>query len=218
MGFMSALTVILPSECGEKVSLAITILLSQILELLVLSDILPPSGEGDFPLSGMYVIFQIILISLSVVECVVVTKIYFTPCEKGIPIWLKSFVRSKYVHVLVRFNSMSRETKDGGKIEPGNDSGFEMTQPNHSVARSLNSSKSDISNSSKSDISKHMQLLDSQLASLASYDVNISHGSQEWKIVSIFIDRVFLIFYIAFLLIGFFTFLFSMVMQIWGAD
>jgi hypothetical protein len=43
---------LLPAESGEKVSLEVTVLLSQSVFLLVISDFLPPSAD-NFPILGM---------------------------------------------------------------------------------------------------------------------------------------------------------------------
>ena len=48
MTFLSVLCFILPVESGEKVSLGVTVLLSQVVELIVIAEILPPSAES-FP-------------------------------------------------------------------------------------------------------------------------------------------------------------------------
>jgi len=44
---------LLPPESGEKVSLEVTVLLSQAVFLLVISDFLPPSAQ-NFPILGKY--------------------------------------------------------------------------------------------------------------------------------------------------------------------
>ena len=49
---ISMIGFLLPSESGEKVSLQLTALLSYVLLLLVVVDIIPPTGE-KFPLIGM---------------------------------------------------------------------------------------------------------------------------------------------------------------------
>ncbi|XP_075240192.1 acetylcholine receptor subunit alpha-like [Convolutriloba macropyga] len=100
MGFMSILSLILPVECGEKVSLGVTILLAQVVELLVLSDILPPGTSDDFPIIGYFVIFLIILVSISVIVCVGVTAVYYTPHCKNVPKWMVRLISSRLMSIL----------------------------------------------------------------------------------------------------------------------
>ena len=208
MGVMSVLTVILPPESGEKVSLAITVLLSQILELLVLSDILPPSGENDFPLTGIYVIFQIILVALSVFECVIVTRIYFTCAEKKVPNWLKNLIASKVVHVLVTHDCQSKDATGGGsKVGQGdeevNKNEFELINKPNSLA-----SRKRIENTGTAE---KTSISESENDSLDRYDKNSGFETREWQILAMFIERVFLICYAIFLIVGFLTYLFGMI-------
>ena len=75
---LSFLCFLLPIESGEKVSIGITIFLSQTVQLLVMNDILPPTAK-DFPILGQFVVFTIALISISVVNSVLVVKVHLTP-------------------------------------------------------------------------------------------------------------------------------------------
>ena len=100
MGLLSILSLMLPVECGEKVSLGVTILLAQVVELLVLSEILPPSTANDFPIAGRLVIFLIVLASISVFVCVFVTVVYYTPECKCVPVWIVRVISSRVMGVL----------------------------------------------------------------------------------------------------------------------
>ena len=100
MGFMSILSTILPVECGEKVSLGVTILLAQVVELLVLSDILPPSTADDFPIAGRLVISLIVLSSVSVFVCVFVSALYYTPQNNNVPKWIVCIISSRLMGAL----------------------------------------------------------------------------------------------------------------------
>ena len=172
MGLISVLALILPPESGEKVSLAITVLLSQILELLVLSEILPASGEKDFPLIGVYVIFQIMMVALSVIECVLIAKIHFNADQgKPAPKWLLTLISEEKNEVSSRLNQMDQITR----VETA-----EQTESNGDDEAQMNS----------------------KAASLA------------WSRMANIIDRVFLIGYASFLLIGFLAFLIIVITEI----
>ncbi|XP_075264456.1 neuronal acetylcholine receptor subunit alpha-7-like, partial [Convolutriloba macropyga] len=74
--FLNVLSVILPVESGEKSSLAITIMLAQVVNLLILSSILPTSSEF-FPALGRYFLITIALIGLSLIYNCTITNYFF---------------------------------------------------------------------------------------------------------------------------------------------
>ena len=121
LGCLPLLTFLLPFEFGEKISLGLTVLLAQVVELLVLSDIIPPTSKANFPELGKFVISLIILISLSIVESVVVTAVYSLTPQTKVPALLRILLRSKNTnedpmidHVITRGKeSRSRESNPG---------------------------------------------------------------------------------------------------------
>ena len=66
ISFLSVLVFYLPSDSGEKVSLSISILLSLTVFFLLLAEIIPPTSLA-VPLLGKYLLFTMILVTLSVV-------------------------------------------------------------------------------------------------------------------------------------------------------
>ncbi|KAL4239553.1 acetylcholine-gated cation-selective channel [Mactra antiquata] len=84
---------LLPSESGEKVSLEVTVLLSQAVFLLVISDFLPPSAE-TFPIIGTYFAVSMLLVCMSLVLSVLVLNIHHRGDINGkiVPRWAKLFV------------------------------------------------------------------------------------------------------------------------------
>ena len=79
-----------------------TVLLAQIVELLVLSDIVPPSSNDGFPVFGQFMICLIGLITLAIMESVIVSTIYFFPAERKMSTSLKKLINSKLAN---RFTS-----------------------------------------------------------------------------------------------------------------
>ncbi|XP_050535762.1 acetylcholine receptor subunit alpha-like 1 isoform X3 [Daktulosphaira vitifoliae] len=65
ISFLSVLVFYLPSESGEKVSLCISILLSLTVFFLLLVEIIPPTSL-TVPLLGKYLLFTMVLVTLSV--------------------------------------------------------------------------------------------------------------------------------------------------------
>ena len=70
---------LLPLESVEKVTVRISVLLSQTVELIVIADILPPSSQ-NFLVIGKFINFSIVLISISVVVAVITTYVYLWSC------------------------------------------------------------------------------------------------------------------------------------------
>ncbi|KAK6631321.1 Acetylcholine receptor subunit alpha-like 1 [Polyplax serrata] len=76
ISFLSVLVFYLPSDSGEKVSLCISILLSLTVFFLLLAEIIPPTSL-TVPLLGKYLLFTMVLVTLSVVVTIVVLNVNF---------------------------------------------------------------------------------------------------------------------------------------------
>ena len=64
LDILSPLTFLLPVESGEKVSLAITIMLAEIVTFATITDILPASSR-NFPILGYFVLMVVMQVALS---------------------------------------------------------------------------------------------------------------------------------------------------------
>lgn len=76
ISFLTVLVFYLPSDSGEKVSLSISILLSLTVFFLLLAEIIPPTSLV-VPLLGKYLLFTMILVTLSICVTVVVLNVHF---------------------------------------------------------------------------------------------------------------------------------------------
>nr|CAD7589788.1 unnamed protein product [Timema genevievae] len=76
ISFLSVLVFYLPSASGEKVSLCISILLSLTVFFLLLAEIIPPTSL-TVPLLGKYLLFTMVLVTLSVVVTIAVLNVNF---------------------------------------------------------------------------------------------------------------------------------------------
>lgn len=74
--FLTVLVFYLPSDSGEKVTLCISILVSLTVFFLLLAEIIPPTSLA-VPLLGKYLLFTMMLVSLSVWTTVCVLNIHF---------------------------------------------------------------------------------------------------------------------------------------------
>ncbi|CAG0894178.1 unnamed protein product [Darwinula stevensoni] len=76
ISFLTVLVFYLPADSGEKVSLCISILVSLTVFFLLLAEIIPPTSLA-VPLLGKYLLFTMILVTLSIYVTVCVLNVHF---------------------------------------------------------------------------------------------------------------------------------------------
>uniref|UniRef100_A0A3Q3E5J8 Cholinergic receptor, nicotinic, alpha 6 n=1 Tax=Labrus bergylta TaxID=56723 RepID=A0A3Q3E5J8_9LABR len=109
ISFLTVLVFYLPSDCGEKVTLCISVLLSLTVFLLVITETIP-STSLVIPLIGEYLLFTMIFVTLSIVITVFVLNVHYrTPMTHTMPEW----VRSVFLGVLPRVMLMRRPIDQG---------------------------------------------------------------------------------------------------------
>ncbi|KAE8743088.1 hypothetical protein FOCC_FOCC011334, partial [Frankliniella occidentalis] len=102
--FLTVLVFYLPSASGEKVSLCISILLSLTVFFLLLAEIIPPTSLA-VPLLGKYLLFTMILVTLSIFVTVCVLNVHFrSPSTHRMSPW----VQRVFLDVMPRFLLMRR--------------------------------------------------------------------------------------------------------------
>lgn len=111
ISFLTILVFYLPSDCGEKVTLCISVLLSLTVFLLVITETIP-STSLVIPLIGEYLLFTMIFVTLSIVITVFVLNVHYrTPKTHTIPRW----VRHVFLSLLPRIMFMTRPERNPGK-------------------------------------------------------------------------------------------------------
>ncbi|XP_041653475.1 neuronal acetylcholine receptor subunit alpha-6 [Cheilinus undulatus] len=109
ISFLTVLVFYLPSDCGEKVTLCISVLLSLTVFLLVITETIP-STSLVIPLIGEYLLFTMIFVTLSIVITVFVLNVHYrTPMTHTMPEW----VRTVFLGVLPRVMLMRRPIDQG---------------------------------------------------------------------------------------------------------
>ncbi|CAL1286413.1 unnamed protein product [Larinioides sclopetarius] len=125
ISFLTVLVFYLPSDSGEKVTLCISILVSLTVFFLLLAEIIPPTSLA-VPLLGKYLLFTMILVTLSISVTVGVLNVHFrSPSTHQMSPW----VRRVFIHIMPRLLLMRR---------PMYASDDELTDPAKFAVRSCN--------------------------------------------------------------------------------
>ncbi|XP_054569246.1 neuronal acetylcholine receptor subunit alpha-3 [Eptesicus fuscus] len=134
ISFLTVLVFYLPSDCGEKVTLCISVLLSLTVFLLVITETIP-STSLVIPLIGEYLLFTMIFVTLSIVITVFVLNVHYrTPTTHTMPAWVKTV----FLHVLPRVMFMARPAAGGEGGEGGEGGGGPGPRPADNVAERAN--------------------------------------------------------------------------------
>ncbi|XP_035210807.1 acetylcholine receptor subunit alpha-like [Stegodyphus dumicola] len=104
ISFLTVLVFYLPSDSGEKVTLCISILVSLTVFFLLLAEIIPPTSLA-VPLLGKYLLFTMILVTLSISVTVGVLNVHFrSPSTHEMSPWVKRV----FIHIMPRLLLMRR--------------------------------------------------------------------------------------------------------------
>lgn len=76
ISFLTTVVFYLPSDAQEKITLSISILLALIVFLLLIPSIIPPTSD-TLPLIGRYMLFTMVLVTLSITLTVLIINVHF---------------------------------------------------------------------------------------------------------------------------------------------
>ncbi|XP_043571302.1 neuronal acetylcholine receptor subunit beta-4-like isoform X2 [Chiloscyllium plagiosum] len=109
---LAILVFYLPSDCGEKITLCISVLLALTVFLLLISKIVPPTSL-DVPLLGKYLMFTMVLVTFSIVTSVCVLNVHHrSPSTHTMPDWVKHMFLKKLPTLLFMTRPETRSLKD----------------------------------------------------------------------------------------------------------
>ncbi|CAG0922816.1 unnamed protein product [Notodromas monacha] len=111
LSYLSILVFYLPADSGEKVVLVISVLLSQTMFFLLISEIIPPTSLS-VPLLGRYLLFTMFMVGASVLLTILVLNIHYRkPSTHRMAPWVRQF----FIHMFPKAMCMNTpdELKEG---------------------------------------------------------------------------------------------------------
>ncbi|XP_075577022.1 neuronal acetylcholine receptor subunit alpha-4 isoform X3 [Pelecanus crispus] len=221
---ISCLTVLvfyLPSECGEKITLCISVLLSLTVFLLLITEIIP-STSLVIPLIGEYLLFTMIFVTLSIIITVFVLNVHHrSPRTHTMPDW----VRRIFLDIVPRLLFMKRPSTVKDNCKKLIESMHKITstprlwsevdvEPNFTTSSSPSPQTGTPAQGRKTHSAKeqHLVLMSPALKlavegvhyiadHLRAEDADFS-VKEDWKYVAMVIDRIFLWMFIIVCLLG----------------
>ncbi len=89
LSYLSLLVFYLPADSGEKITLSVSLVTSQVLFLLLMMDNVPVTSLA-VPLLGKIIIFNMILVFISIICTTIVLNIYYRkPTTHSQPKWVR---------------------------------------------------------------------------------------------------------------------------------
>ncbi|CAG9538309.1 unnamed protein product [Cercopithifilaria johnstoni] len=112
ISFLTVLVFYLPSHSGEKVTLCISILVTLTVFYLLLTEIIPATSIS-LPLIGKYLLFTMVMVTLSVIVTVISLNLHFRkPTTHRMPEWVKWF----FLKTLPKILFMRRPMNDANDL------------------------------------------------------------------------------------------------------
>ncbi|XP_052793766.1 acetylcholine receptor subunit alpha-like 1 isoform X1 [Mya arenaria] len=216
---ISCLTILvfyLPSDSCEKITLCISILLSLNFFFLLLAEIIPPTSIV-VPLIGKYLLFTMILITLSIIVTVITLNVHFrSPSTHTMAPW----VRRVFLNILPKMLLMRRPNLELEKVARTivrTRNGMEMRDQylnRHDLDNyeTLRLTAHEDLDSESSVLSEEVQEAIDSIVFIAEHLKKGDHTAsirEDWKYVAMVLDRLFLWIFTVACLVGTFGIIFQ---------
>uniref|UniRef100_A0A8C9QWN3 Cholinergic receptor nicotinic alpha 4 subunit n=1 Tax=Scleropages formosus TaxID=113540 RepID=A0A8C9QWN3_SCLFO len=178
---LTVLVFYLPSDCGEKITLCISVLLSLTVFLLLITEIIP-STSLVIPLIGEYLLFIMIFVTLSIIITIFVLNVHHrSPHTHTMPHW----IRVVFLSLIPRFLFMKRPSTIKGNC-------MKLIKMMHKKV------KDPLTSTSLKQAAEAMEYIADHLRA----EDTDSSVKEEWKYVAMVIDRIFLWLFILVCILG----------------
>uniref|UniRef100_A0A6I8NYE0 Cholinergic receptor nicotinic beta 2 subunit n=1 Tax=Ornithorhynchus anatinus TaxID=9258 RepID=A0A6I8NYE0_ORNAN len=168
---LAILVFYLPSDCGEKMTLCISVLLALTVFLLLISKIVPPTSL-DVPLVGKYLMFTMVLVTFSIVTSVCVLNVHHrSPATHAMAPWVRALFLERLPALLFMRPPARGHRPEGTPGPPGGEPGRRPC-PCGGLGEAVDGVRF---------IASHMKGEDDHRS-----------VSEDWKYVAMVIDRLFL--------------------------
>uniref|UniRef100_A0A7N8XRT9 Cholinergic receptor, nicotinic, beta 5a n=1 Tax=Mastacembelus armatus TaxID=205130 RepID=A0A7N8XRT9_9TELE len=179
---LAILVFYLPSDCGEKMTLCISVLLALTVFLLLISKIVPPTSLA-VPLIGKYLMFTMVLVTFSIVSTVCVLNVHHrSPSTHHMPEWVKYLFLVRLPTFLLMRRPGSSNTRDKFRQKYATGSSTGKTISHSDLEEAVDGVRY---------IAEHMKTEDDDEGII-----------EDWKYVAMVIDRLFLWIFILVCLVG----------------
>uniref|UniRef100_A0A8C9XZW6 Cholinergic receptor nicotinic beta 4 subunit n=1 Tax=Sander lucioperca TaxID=283035 RepID=A0A8C9XZW6_SANLU len=194
---LAILVFYLPSDCGEKMTLCISVLLALTVFLLLISKIVPPTSL-DVPLIGKYLMFTMVLVTFSIITSVCVLNVHHrSPSTHTMPSWVKLIFLVKLPALLF----MRRPQNNSARITMSTSGNLRSTDYLPSGFTSIQ----DLQPRSNSDWAADVQEAVNGVRFVAEHmmgDDDDQSVIEDWKYVAMVVDRMFLWIFIIVCVVG----------------
>ncbi|NWU96316.1 ACHA2 protein, partial [Upupa epops] len=206
ISFLTVLVFYLPSDCGEKITLCISVLLSLTVFLLLITEIIP-STSLVIPLIGEYLLFTMIFVTLSIIITVFVLNVHHrTASTHTMPPTMPRWVRSFFLNFIPRWLFMRRPL-----AVPPPDGHYGLPGALLSTSRCWLETDVDDKWEEEEGSEQELMMSPSILRALEGVQYIADHlraedadfsVKEDWKYVAMVIDRIFLWMFIIVCLLG----------------
>ncbi|CAF3689148.1 unnamed protein product [Rotaria socialis] len=200
IAFLTILVFYLPSDCGEKLTLSISIFVALQVFYLLLVDLIPPTSL-KLSLLGTYLLFTLVLVNASIFITIITLNIHWRhPNTHHMPEWVKRW----FFEIIPPFIFMSKPHIADALLRPKqiNDDNESTTSQNGHDMRKLNSYLKTMS------IDKYPPIIQQAIRDIRYITETQREAEQDnleregWRFIALVIDRCSLIVFIFLTIIG----------------